>query len=153
MKAPPSNSPFWKLMNVMSRVNVAAYRASGGRLGNHIGKAPVLLVHHVGRRTGKARVSPVLYLEDGDRLVIVASKGGTDKNPAWYHNLMAHPDATIEVGRDTIDVVASEAAGEERERLYGAQAERIPQFAEYQKRTQRLIPVIVLTPREGSHQS
>ena len=75
-----------------------------------------------------------------------ASKGGAPTNPDWYHNLKAHPDTTIEVGTDTIDVVASEATGEERERIFRTQAERVPQFAEYQKQTKRLIPVIVLTP-------
>jgi deazaflavin-dependent oxidoreductase (nitroreductase family) len=77
---------------------------------------------------------------------VFASKGGAPANPDWYHNLKAHPNVTIEVGTDTIDAVASEAKGEERERLFRTQAERAPQFAEYAKQTERLIPVIVLTP-------
>ena len=80
-----------------------------------------------------------------------ASRGGAPRNPAWYHNLKTNPNATIEVGTDTIDVLASEAGGEERERLYRRQAERIPQFAEYERRTERTIPVIVLTPRAAAH--
>jgi len=149
MKAPPSNSPFWKLMNVMSRVNVAAYRASGGRLGNHIGKAPVLLVHHVGRRTGKARVSPVLYLEDGDRLVIVASKGGTDKHPAWYHNLMASPDTEVELGRERRRVRARKATKDERSTLWPRLVQMYDSYDDYQRQatTHRVIPVVVLEPR------
>ena len=132
---------------------IEEFRANDGRMGGAFEGMQLLLLHHTGAKSGTRRINPVAYLADDGRYVVFASRGGAPANPAWYHNLMAHPDATIEVGRDTIDVVASEATGEERERLYGAQAERIPQFAEYQKRTQRLIPVIVLTPREGSHQS
>ena len=79
-----------------------------------------------------------------------ASKGGAPQNPGWYHNLKAHPNAAIEVGTDTIEVLASEATGEERERLFRTQAERVPQFADYQRRAERIIPVIVLTPRAAS---
>ena len=132
---------------------IEEFRANDGRMGGAFEGMQLLLLHHTGAKSGTRRINPVAYLADDGRYVVFASRGGAPANPAWYHNLMAHPDATIEVGRDTIDVVASEATGEERERLYGAQAERIPQFAEYQKRTQRLIPVIVLTPREGSHQN
>jgi deazaflavin-dependent oxidoreductase (nitroreductase family) len=92
-------------------------------------------------------VNPVAYLDDGGRYVIFASKAGAPTNPGWYHNLKAHPDTTIEVGSDTVAVTASEVGGEERERLFAAQAERSPQFAEYQQNTDRVIPVIVLTPR------
>ena len=149
MKAPPSTSPYWKLVNLMSRANVAAYRASGGRLGNHIGKAPVLLVHHVGRRTGTPRVSPVLYLEDGGRLVIVASKGGTDKNPAWYHNLMASPDTEVELGRERRRVRARPATEEERSAYWPRLTAMYPQYDDYQRQAQtdRVIPVVVLEPQ------
>ena len=99
------------------------------------------------REVRQGRVNPLGYLSDDGRYVIFASKGGAPTNPDWYHNLKAHPDVSIEVGTDTIDVVATEATGDERDRLFSAQAERIPQFAEYQKGTDRLIPVIVLTPR------
>jgi deazaflavin-dependent oxidoreductase (nitroreductase family) len=102
------------------------------------------LLHHTGAKSGKSRINPLAYLSDGGRYVVFASKGGAPTNPDWYHNLTAHPNTRIEVGTDTIDVVASEATGEERERLFGIQAERVPQFAEYQKRIERLIPV--LTP-------
>jgi len=132
---------------------IEEFRANDGRVGGPFEGTPLLLLHHTGAKSGATRINPLAYLADDGRYVVFASRGGAPTNPAWYHNLTAHPDVTIEVGRETIDVVASEVAGEERERLYSAQAERIPQFAEYQKRTQRLIPVIVLTPREGSHEN
>lgn len=128
---------------------VDEFRANGGRVGGMFEGMPILLVHHVGAKSGAGRVNPVAYYRDGDRYVIFASKGGAPANPAWYHNLMAHPDATIEVGDQTLAVRASEAAGEERDRLYAAQAERLPQFAEYEQRTSRTIPVVVLTPVAG----
>jgi deazaflavin-dependent oxidoreductase (nitroreductase family) len=92
-------------------------------------------------------VNPVAYLEDGGRYVIFASKAGAPKHPAWYHNLKAHPEASIEVGADTLAVTAKEAGGAERERLFAAQVERSPRFGEYQAKTKREIPVIVLSPR------
>jgi deazaflavin-dependent oxidoreductase (nitroreductase family) len=92
------------------------------------------------------RVNPIAYLDDGGRYVIFASKAGAPTNPGWYHNLMAQPDTTIEVGSETLEVAAREVTGEERERLFAAQAQRSPQFAEYQQNTDRVIPVIVLTP-------
>jgi deazaflavin-dependent oxidoreductase (nitroreductase family) len=122
------------------------FRANEGRVGGPFEGGTLLLLHHVGARTGTARVNPLMYNRDGDRYVIFASKAGAPTNPGWYHNLIADPNTTIEVGTDTIDVVASEATGDERDRLYNAQAERSPQFAEYQAKTDRLIPVVVLTP-------
>jgi deazaflavin-dependent oxidoreductase (nitroreductase family) len=104
------------------------------------------LLHHVGARSGKDRINPLVYNRDGDRYVVFASKAGAPTNPDWYHNLKAHPNITIEVGTDTIDVVASEASGDERDRLFNAQVERSPQFGEYQAKTDRTIPVILLTP-------
>lgn len=123
------------------------FRASGGKPPSWTGSSPLLLIHHRGASSGVERVNPVAYLEDGGRYAIFASKGGAPTNPAWYHNLRAHPETTIEVGSDTLPVAVSEATGEERERLFSAQAERSPQFAEYQEKTERLIPVLVLTPR------
>jgi deazaflavin-dependent oxidoreductase (nitroreductase family) len=112
-----------------------------------------LLLHHTGANAPhrrqvrqESRINPLAYQSDGGRYVVFASKAGAPTNPAWYHNLKAQPNATIEVGSDTIEVVASEAAGEERERLYRTQAEWVPQFAEYEQQTERVIPVIVLTP-------
>jgi deazaflavin-dependent oxidoreductase (nitroreductase family) len=125
---------------------IEEFRANEGRVGGPFEGATLLLLHHVGARSGKDRINPLVYNRDGDRYVVFASKAGAPTNPDWYHNLKAHPDVRIEVGTDTIDVRAEEAAGEERDRLFGAQAERSPQFAEYQSKTDRVIPVIVLTP-------
>jgi deazaflavin-dependent oxidoreductase (nitroreductase family) len=122
------------------------FRRNGGRVGGMFEGMPLLLLHHTGAKSGQARVNPVAYLDDGDRYVIFASKAGAPTNPGWYHNLKADPNVSIEVGGDTLDVVAGEAEGGERERLYNAQVERAPTFADYQKKTDRVIPVIVLTP-------
>ncbi len=127
------------------------FRANEGRVGGPFEGMPLLLLHHTGARSGAARVNPLAYQADGGRYVIFASKAGAATNPDWYHNLKAHPSVTIEVGTDTIDVVASEASGDERDRLYRAQAERVPQFAEYERSAGgRVIPVIILTPAASS---
>jgi deazaflavin-dependent oxidoreductase (nitroreductase family) len=123
------------------------FRASGGKPPSWSGSSPLLLLHHRGAKSGTERVNPVAYLDDEGRYVIFASKAGAPMNPGWYHNLKAHPDTTIEVGSGTLAVTAGEVSGDERERLFAAQAERSPQFTEYQQKTDRLIPVIALTPR------
>jgi deazaflavin-dependent oxidoreductase (nitroreductase family) len=123
------------------------FRANGGRVGGMFDGASLLLLHHTGAKSGAGRVNPLAYLKDDDRYVVFASKGGAPDNPGWYHNLKAHPETTIEVGTDAVDVIANEAEGEERERLFTTQAERAPQFAEYAEQTKRQIPVMVLTPR------
>ncbi len=125
---------------------IEEFRANQGRVGGRFEGTTLLLLHHTGAKSGKSRINPLAYLSDGGRYVVFASKGGAPTNPDWYHNLKTHPNATIEVGTETIDVVAGEATGEERERLFRMQAERVPQFAEYQKQLERLIPVMVLTP-------
>ena len=122
------------------------FRANEGRVGGVFEGSTLLLLHHVGARSGKDRINPLAYNRDGDRYVVFASKAGAPTNPDWYHNLKANPNVTIEVGTDTITAVAGEATGDERERLFAAQAERSPQFAEYQRKTDRVIPVMVLTP-------
>ena len=123
------------------------FRENGGRVGGMFEGMPLLLVHHVGAKSGTERVSPVAYLEDGGRYAIFASKAGAPDHPAWYHNLMAHPETKVEVGDRTIEVVASEAEGEERDRIYNEQAARVPQFGEYETKTPRKIPVVLLTPK------
>jgi deazaflavin-dependent oxidoreductase (nitroreductase family) len=125
---------------------IEEFRANQGVVGGPFEGATLLLLHHVGARSGKDRVNPLVYNRDGDRYVVFASKAGAPTNPDWYHNLKANPNVTIEVGTDTIDVAASEASGDERDRLFSAQVERSPQFGEYQNNTDRVIPVIVLTP-------
>ena len=129
---------------------IEEFRANEGRVGGTFEGNTLLLLHHTGARSGRSRINPLAYQSDNGRYVVFASKAGAPTNPDWYHNLKAHPDVTIEVGTDTIDVLASEATGEERERLYRTQAERMPQFAEYAKRTERVIPVVILTPTEPS---
>ena len=125
---------------------IEEFRANRGHVGGPWEDTPLLLLHHTGAKTGKTRVTPLGSLADGGRYVVVASNGGSPTNPAWYHNLKAHPEVTIEVGPDTIRSVAGEATGEERERLFRAIVAGAPQLAEYQSNTARLIPVIVLTP-------
>jgi deazaflavin-dependent oxidoreductase (nitroreductase family) len=125
---------------------IEEFRANDGRVGGMFEGMDLVLLHHTGAKTGTPRINPVAYLADGDRYLIFASKAGAPTNPAWYHNLKAHPNAQIEVGTKTIDVVASELEGDERDRLYAKQAELSPQFAEYEQKTDRVIPVIALTP-------
>jgi deazaflavin-dependent oxidoreductase (nitroreductase family) len=127
---------------------IEEFRANQGRV-DMLAGMPVLLLHHTGAKSGTRRINPLAYQADAGRYVVFASNAGAPTNPDWYHNLKAHPDVTIEVGTGTIDAVASEATGEERDRLFRTQAERSPQFAEYEQRTERVIPVIVLTPAPG----
>jgi len=126
---------------------IAEFRKSHGKVGGQFEGAPLLLINHTGARSGKSRTNPVMYLKDGDRYLVFASKGGADTNPDWYHNLKAHPNVKIEVGNGTIDVRAEEITGPERERLYTRQASLYPQFAQYQRKTKRTIPVIAFTPK------
>jgi deazaflavin-dependent oxidoreductase (nitroreductase family) len=126
---------------------ITEFRESKGEVGGMFSGMPLLLLHHVGAKSGTERVTPLAYLPEGDEFAIFASKAGAPDNPAWYHNLKANPITEIEVGERHIPVVASEATGEERDRLYDAQAALRPQFAEYQTKTDRKIPVIVLSPR------
>jgi deazaflavin-dependent oxidoreductase (nitroreductase family) len=127
---------------------IAEFHENGGHVGGMLEGMPVLLLHHRGAKSGAEYVNPLAYLRDGDRYAIFASAAGAPKHPGWYHNLKAHPEASIEVGTDTLEVVAKEAEGEERNRLFAAQAEQIPQFAGYAEKTDRVIPVILLTPTD-----
>ena len=133
-----------------NRRNIEEFRANHGRLGGQFEGAPVLLLHSTGARSGEERVSPMMYLPDDGRYLVFASAAGADHNPAWYHNLVAHPDASIEVGDDEIDVQAVELRGAERDAKYAVQAERYPGFAEYERKTTRVIPVLALVPRQAS---
>jgi deazaflavin-dependent oxidoreductase (nitroreductase family) len=124
---------------------MAEFHANGGKLGGRFEGTDVLILTSTGARTGQTRWNPLAYSMDGDRYVIVASKGGAPTSPDWYHNLVANPSAVIEVGTDVIAVHASVAAGEERDRLYAQHAAKMPQFLEYAKNATRTIPVVVLT--------
>jgi len=148
MKTPPASSPVWKLVNGYTRLNVAVWRASKGRFLGRMQQLPVGLLHHVGRRSGKARVTPVLYLADGESLVIVASKGGTDRNPAWFHNLLASPETEIELkGGERRQVRARGATEAERDAYWPRLVEKYSNYADYQRATDRTLPVVVLEPR------
>ena len=121
------------------------FRANGGKVGGRFEGAPMLLLHSTGARSGKAYMNPLVYLRDGDRWVIIASKAGAPKSPSWYHNLVAHKSAEIEVGTEKVAVKVEVVTGDERDRLFARQVAAMPVFAEYESRTARVIPVVALT--------
>jgi deazaflavin-dependent oxidoreductase (nitroreductase family) len=125
---------------------IAEFRANQGRVGGIWEATPLLLLHHTGAQSGSRRVNPVAYLPDNQSYLIWAANGGAPNNPAWYHNLKAQPNTRIEVGSETIDVVAEEATGAERERLWAKATWRYPQLIEAAGKTSRAIPMVVLTP-------
>lgn len=131
-------------MNDWNQQIIAEFRANGGVVGGPFEGAPMVLVTHRGARSGIERTTPLVYLADGDDVVIFASKAGAPTNPDWFHNLVANPDATIEVGTETVAVRARVAEGAERDELFERQKAASPQFAEYEKATDRVIPVVVL---------
>ncbi|MFT4040709.1 MAG: nitroreductase family deazaflavin-dependent oxidoreductase [Thermomicrobiales bacterium] len=121
------------------------FRSNGGKVGGLFEGAPLLLVTTTGAKSGQKRVFPLVYTMDGDRYVIIASKGGAPTNPDWYHNIAAHPEVTIEVGTESFPGRAEIAAEPERTRIFDAHAEQQPQFHNYQRKTDRVIPVITIT--------
>lgn len=123
---------------------IEEFRANEGQVGGPFAGASLLLLTTTGAKTGRRVTSPLMYNTDGDRLVIFASKGGAPTHPAWYHNLQAHPEVTLEVGTERFEAHAVVVTGEERERLFNQQAAQSPQFAQYQANTSRMIPVITL---------
>ncbi|MDX2167812.1 MAG: nitroreductase family deazaflavin-dependent oxidoreductase [Deltaproteobacteria bacterium] len=136
------------LIKAMSRVNTWVYRATGGRLGGRFLRgAPVLLLTTVGRKSGAPRVAPLIYLRDGEHLVLVASKGGMDHHPLWYRNLVANPDVEVQLGRDVLPMRARTANDAERAALWPRLLEVYRDYADYQARTARQIPVVILSPR------
>ena len=121
------------------------FRANNGKVGGYFTGANMLLLHTVGAKSGQARTNPVVYITDGDRLVVVASKGGADSNPDWYYNLLANPMVTVELGNEQFQARATPVTEEpERSRLYARMVEHRPGFAEYEKKTNRKIPAIIL---------
>ncbi|HEY2041567.1 MAG TPA: nitroreductase family deazaflavin-dependent oxidoreductase [Jatrophihabitans sp.] len=121
---------------------IEEFRANEGRVGGPFENAPVLLLHTTGARSGRERVNPMMYLDlDGHRYVF-ASKSGADTNPDWYHNLHAHPEVTVEVGKESYQATATAVTGDERDRIYSEQASRYPGFAGYADKTTRVIPVV-----------
>lgn len=133
-------------MNDFNQQIIDEFRSNGGKVGGPFEGAPLLLLHHTGAKSGRRRVNPLAYGRDRDRLVVFGSKGGAPTNPDWYHNLLANPKATVEVDGDAIDVVARVAEGEERERIWERQKRAMPGFAEYEQKTSRQIPVVILEP-------
>jgi F420H(2)-dependent quinone reductase len=135
-----------RALNWLTAAHVAAYRRSSGRIGGKLKGAPVLLLDHVGRRSGTRRTTPLLYLADGPDLVIVGSAGGRPATPAWWLNLRDAPSTRVQVGGERRQVQARVATGEERERLWGRLVEMFPDYDAYRQRTSREIPVIILSP-------
>ena len=148
-KPPPVDSKFWKAWEGLTRLNIVLFRATGGRVG---GKLPgfgsrICILHHVGRKSGQPRQSPLIYLPDGEAVVVVASKGGVDRHPAWFHNVVAMDETDVELpGGVRRRVRPRVAEGSERERLWPRLVETYPPYADYATYTTREIPVVVLEP-------
>jgi deazaflavin-dependent oxidoreductase (nitroreductase family) len=137
---------------------IEEFRANGGKVGGQFTGAPLLLLHSIGAKSGKTRVNPLVYQDLGHgRFAVFASKAGAPTNPDWYHNLVANPRAVVELGTETFDVMAEVARGEERRRIFSAQKQRFPNFAEYERKTKREIPVVILkrvgSPRGAAHRT
>jgi len=140
----PYNGTIAAVQKWATKLHAAVYRATGGKIGGRMVSSPVLLLITTGRRTGEQRTTPLLYLQDGDGYAIVASNGGTSGHPAWWLNLEADPEAKIEIGGKKIRVRSSEAMGEERRRLWERLVGMYPAYEDYQRRTDRTIPVVCL---------
>jgi deazaflavin-dependent oxidoreductase (nitroreductase family) len=138
----------WPVLGRLMDGHAWIYRATHGLVGHRIpGLPPMLLLDHVGAKSAVKRTSPLLYIPDGDNVVIVASKGGFPKHPAWFHNLRANPDTTIQIGRDRRTVRARVATPAERKRLWPKAIAAYRDYARYQERTGREIPLVILEPR------
>ena len=124
---------------------IEEFRANGGKVGGMFEGAPMLLLTTTGAKSGQPRIAPLVYTTDGDRIVIIASKGGAPTNPDWYHNIAAHPDVTVEVGTETFPARAEITPEPERTRLFDAQAAIMPGFRDYQNNTSRVIPVVTIS--------
>jgi deazaflavin-dependent oxidoreductase (nitroreductase family) len=137
----------WPVLRQLMKGHTTAYRLTGGLVGHRVpGAPPSLLLDHVGAKSGTVRTIPLSYLADGDDLVLVASKGGNPKHPAWFHNLRAHPDVTVQVGSKRRAVRARVATPEERARLWPQVVAMYGGYADYQRRTKREIPLVILEP-------
>jgi F420H(2)-dependent quinone reductase len=131
----------------MSKANTLAYKASGGRLGGRFNNAPVALLTTTGRKTGEPRVAPLLFLRDGERVILVASRGGSDKHPLWYLNLRADPNVTVQIGNEVRSMTAREATEAERADLWPKLTAMYPTFGDYESWTDRVIPIVICEPR------
>jgi deazaflavin-dependent oxidoreductase (nitroreductase family) len=123
---------------------IGEFRANGGKVGGPFANSPMVLLTTTGAKSGQPRTMPLVYTRDGDRFVVIASKGGAPTNPDWYRNLVVNPEVTVEIGTETFQARATTAEEPERTRLYDQQAALMPGFAEYQQKTTRQIPVVVL---------
>lgn len=140
----------WPLLRRVMSGHAMIYRATNGRIGGNMPGLPsLLLLDHVGARSGKRRTAPLVYMRDGENFLIVASKGGHPRNPGWLHNLRANPDTEVQVGSRRIRVHAREASAEERRRLWPEAVEHNPHWGRYRQRTERQIPLVILEPRQG----
>jgi deazaflavin-dependent oxidoreductase (nitroreductase family) len=148
MNATPSRDRRWPLLLAAIRLHVLVYRATRGRAGQRFrGGPPMLLLDHVGARSDVRRTTPLVYIRDGANIVLVASKGGFPRNPAWLHNLAAHPETTVQIGARRQAVTARVAEPAERARLWPTVVETYAGYADYQRRTAREIPLVILEPR------
>jgi len=138
----------WSIFRPGVSAHVMLYRLSGGMVGSRVpGLPPMLLLDHVGAKSGAKRTTPLAYLADGDDIVLVASKGGWPKHPAWYHNLRANPDTTVQVGHRRKPVTAKVATPEQRKRLWPRVVDLYSGYEGYQKKTDREIPLVIMAPR------
>lgn len=138
----------WPVLRRLMGVHTFVYRTSNGLIGHRVpGAPPMLLLDHVGAKSGTRRTSPLVYVRDGEDLVIVASKGGNPKHPAWFHNLRANPNTTVQVGSERREVQARVATPEERRRLWPMAVATYAGYSAYQERADREIPLVVLEPR------
>lgn len=126
---------------------IEEFRGNAGRVGGNFEGAPMLLLHTIGAKSGQERVNPMVYRREGNNYVVFASKAGAPTNPDWYHNLIAHPDVEAEIGVQTVRLRARTAEGGERDRLWAAQKDDMPGFADYERKTSRQIPVVILETR------
>ena len=133
-------------MNDWNQKIIEEFRTNDGKVGGQFERAPLLLLHHTGAKSGTVRVTPMMYQPVGDDYAVFASKAGAPTNPDWFHNLVANPDASVEVGTETHSVTARVTEGDERERIWAKQKADFPGFAEYEQKTDRTIPVVVLHP-------
>jgi deazaflavin-dependent oxidoreductase (nitroreductase family) len=131
-------------MKEINRNVIEEFRANGGKVGGQFAGAPMVLITTKGAKSGKTYINPLVYSRDGDKYVLIASFAGGPKNPSWYHNLVAHPTPTVEIGSERFQARATFPSGAERERLFDQQASQMPIFNEYRKKTARQIPVVVL---------
>ena len=141
----------WPVLAPLMRAHARIYKATNGRVGGGraFGLPSLLLLTHVGARSGKVRTTPLAYMPDGESMLIVASKGGYEKNPGWYHNLRTHPDTEVQIGSTRIPVHARVATADEREALWPKAAAHNPHWERYRHRTEREIPFVILEPRPG----